>query len=153
MGQVARAARDAGGKVTGIIPGFLSQREREISGIDELIVVDNMHERKMLMFERADAFVALPGGIGTLEELVEQLTWSQLGQHRKPVVLANIAGFWSPFLDLLSHMRDETFIRDGLEVQFEVSDTAEDILPALKRAHSKLSRQPAIGDGSLSEKF
>ena len=134
MGSVARAARDAGGPVTGIIPTFLTEREIMMSDIDELVVVDNMHERKMLMFERSDAFVALPGGIGTLEELVEQLTWAQLGRHRKPVILANIDGFWSPFLSLLAHMREETFIRDGLDVRFIVVDQVEDIIPTLERA-------------------
>ena len=124
MGIIARTARDNGGSVTGIIPSFLSDREGMIPDIEELIIVNDMHERKMMMFERADAFVALPGGVGTLEELVEQMTWSQLGQHRKPVILANIEGFWSPCLDLLSHMREETFIRDGLEVKFEVVDEA-----------------------------
>ena len=81
MGEVARAALGGGGKVTGIIPDFLGSRELMLKDVDELIVVENMHQRKQLMFDRADAFVALPGGIGTLEELVEQLTWSQLGRH------------------------------------------------------------------------
>ncbi len=83
------------------------------------------------MFERSDAFVALPGGVGTLEELVEQLTWSQLGQHAKPIVVANIAGFWTPFLNLLGHMREEAFIRNGLEVSFAVVDDASKIIPAV----------------------
>src|SRR6056297_150145 len=116
MGETARATLANGGRVTGIIPSFLSEKERMLRDVDELIVVDDMHQRKMLMFDRADAFVALPGGIGTLEELVEQLTWSQLGQHGKPIVIANIAQFWSPFLALLEHMRSEQFIRAGLEV-------------------------------------
>jgi len=83
------------------------------------------------MFERSDAFVALPGGIGTLEELVEQLTWSQLGQHRKPIIVANIGGFWDPFLELLQHMRAQQFIRDGLEVSFTVVTNADAIVPAI----------------------
>ena len=151
MGAVARAARDSGGLVTGIIPDFLSQREQQISEIDELIVVKNMHDRKMLMFQRADAFVALPGGIGTLEELVEQLTWAQLGQHNKPVVLANIEGFWSPFLSLLEHMREETFIRDGLDVNFSVADDIEHILPIISQ---KISERPEpVRDTTVIEKF
>src|SRR6185437_14567429 len=101
MGEVARSALGAGGKVTGIIPDFLGSRELMLKDVDELIVVENMHVRKQLMFDRADAFVALPGGVGTLEELVEQLTWSQLGRHSKPIVIANIGGFWDPFLKLL----------------------------------------------------
>ncbi len=132
MGQVARATMANGGHVTGIIPNFLLEQERPLTGTQELRVVANMHERKMAMFERSDAFVALPGGIGTLEELVEQLTWSQLGQHSKPVILANIAGFWDPFLSLLAHMREQAFIRDGLGVKFAVVDGAEKIVPTIE---------------------
>jgi uncharacterized protein (TIGR00730 family) len=131
MGEVARAALGAGGKVTGIIPEFLGSREHMLKDVDELIVVENIHIRKQLMFDRADAFVALPGGIGTLEELVEQLTWSQLGRHEKPIVVANIDGFWNPFLNLLDHMKAQTFIRPGLDVRFAVVDKAEDVLPAI----------------------
>ena len=93
MGAVARAVLKHGGKATGIIPEFLFRREQPEAQNEELIVTRDMHERKQKMFERADAFVALPGGIGTLEELVEQLTWVQIGQHRKPLLLVNINGF------------------------------------------------------------
>jgi hypothetical protein len=134
MGEVARATLNAGGRVTGIIPSFLSEREQMLRDVDELVITDDMHERKKLMFQRADAFVALPGGIGTLEELVEQLTWSQLGQHRKPIVIANIASFWSPFLNLLEHMREEAFIRKGLEVTYVVVESASRIVPAALEA-------------------
>jgi hypothetical protein len=134
MGEVARSVLAGGGRVTGIIPQFLSAREQMLRDAQELIVVDDMHQRKRLMFERSDAFVALPGGIGTLEELVEQLTWAQLGQHQKPIVLADIDGFWQPFLHLLGHMRDEAFIRAGLEVRFVTVSSAEDILPAVMAA-------------------
>ncbi|MGI9478026.1 MAG: TIGR00730 family Rossman fold protein [Hyphomicrobiaceae bacterium] len=151
MGETARATLANGGRVTGIIPMFLSEKEKMLKDVDELIVVDDMHERKMLMFKRADAFVALPGGIGTLEELVEQLTWSQLGQHGKPVVIANIADFWSPFLSLLEHMREQKFIRDGLEVSFEVVDRAEDIVPAVQRLAE--STTPVPDAISVAEKF
>ena len=137
MGAVAKAALTQGGHVTGIMPHFLSEREQQLSGISELIVVDNMHQRKMIMFERSDAFVALPGGIGTLEELVEQATWLQLGRHRKPIVLANIEGFWDPLLSLLNQMREETFIRDGMEVDILVVNRAEDILPSLRSIGSQ----------------
>ena len=130
MGEVARATLDAGARATGIIPAFLSEREQMLRDVDELIVTEDMHQRKMLMFQKSDAFVALPGGIGTLEELVEQLTWSQLGQHHKPIIVANIDGFWSPFLRLLEHMRTDAFIRAELEVGFTVVDRAEDIVPA-----------------------
>ena len=139
MGTVARAVLEAGGTVTGIIPGFLQSRERPMTELTELVVTKDMHARKMLMFERADAFVALAGGIGTLEELVEQMTWSQLGQHEKPVLLANIAGFWDPLIVLLDAMRREKFIRADLEVPLLVAKCAEDIVPMLQRA---VSRRP-----------
>src|SRR5579871_2878695 len=109
MGAVAISALDHGGVVTGIIPEFLTRRENALKRAQEFIVTPDMHERKRLMFERSDAFVALPGGVGTLEELVEQLTWQQLGRHSKPVLLANIDGFWEPLLALLTHMRATQF--------------------------------------------
>ena len=136
MGEVARATMQAGGRVTGIIPAFLSGREKMLHEADELIVTRDMHERKRLMFERSDAFVALPGGIGTLEELVEQLTWSQLGQHRKPIIVANISDFWAPFLNLLAHMKADAFIRNGIDVSFAVVDQAEKIVPAVQSGWS-----------------
>ena len=134
MGTLARAVLDAGGAVTGIIPGFLQNRERPMHELTELVVTDDMHARKMLMFQRADAFVALAGGVGTLEELVEQMTWAQLGRHQKPVLLANIAGFWDPLVRLLEAMRRENFIRSDLEVALLVAKQAEDIVPMLQRA-------------------
>lgn len=129
MGEVARATLDAGGHVTGIIPEFLKKRELALEGMTELTVTGSMHERKQLMFENADAFVALPGGIGTLEELVEQMTWSQLGQHSKPLVLLNINDFWRPLLSLFDRMRDEHFIRSGLQISLAVVTSAEEIIP------------------------
>jgi uncharacterized protein (TIGR00730 family) len=134
MGEVARATLDHGGRVTGIIPAFLSEREQMLRAVDELIVTEDMHERKRLMFERSDAFVALPGGIGTLEELVEQLTWSQLGRHRKPIVVANVEGFWTPFLNLLAHMKSDAFIRSGLDISFTVVDDAAQVVPTVVKA-------------------
>jgi uncharacterized protein (TIGR00730 family) len=134
MGAVATAALDHGGSVTGIIPEFLNTRERMLTRVQELIVTPDMHERKRLMFERSDAFVALPGGVGTLEEFVEQLTWQQLGRHTKPVLLANIDGFWEPLLALLTHMHATQFIRPGLSVEVLKADRVEDILPRLRAA-------------------
>ena len=133
MGAVANAALEAGGHVTGVIPAFLEEREVMMQSVSELVVTKDMHERKRTMFERADGFVALPGGIGTLEEVVEMLTWGQLGQHCKPVVLADISGFWRPLVDLLAQMRDEGFIRSGFEVDYRVATSVGDILPALRR--------------------
>ncbi|MEE8634355.1 MAG: TIGR00730 family Rossman fold protein [Methyloceanibacter sp.] len=133
MGTVARSVLEHGGHVTGIIPDFLCEREHMLSEAQELIVVDDMHQRKQLMFSKSDAFVALPGGLGTLEEFVEQLTWTQLGRHMKPIVLANIDGFWNPLLELFDRMLDETFIRSGLELKMTAADRVEDILPAIER--------------------
>lgn len=136
MGAIATSTLDHGGIVTGIIPDFLTAREHALSRVQEMIVTRDMHERKRLMFERSDAFVALPGGVGTLEELVEQLTWQQLGRHSKPIMLANIDGFWEPLLDLLAHMRSTAFIRPTLAVNVLQADRVEDILPKLRIAAS-----------------
>lgn len=145
MGEVARSTLEAGGRVTGIIPEFLSEKEQMLKDADELIVTKDMHERKQLMFLKSDAFVALPGGIGTLEELVEQLTWSQLGRHEKPIIVADIGGFWSPFLALLSHMKEDAFIRSGLDVHFTVVGDAANIVPAaLAAVQSKGSIDPGL---------
>src|SRR4029077_14309489 len=116
MGAVASSVLDHGGKVTGIIPDFLKLKENALKRVQEMIVTPDMHERKRQMFERSDAFVALPGGVGTLAELVENLTWQQLGRHSKPVLLANIDNVWEPLLALLSHMRATEFIRASLNI-------------------------------------
>jgi len=139
MGSVATSVLDHGGTVTGIIPEFLRKRENALTRVQEMIVTPDMHERKRLMFERSDAFVALPGGVGTLEELVEQLTWKQLGRHAKPVLLANFDNFWEPLFSLLSHMRQTEFIRAGLSVDILKADRVEDILPKLKSAVAQIA--------------
>ena len=138
MGAVATSVLDHGGTVTGIIPDFLTTRENALKRVQEMIVTPDMHERKRLMFERSDAFVALPGGVGTLEELVEQLTWQQLGRHSKPVLLANIDGFWEPLLVLLAHMRATEFIRPSLAVDILKAERVEDILPRLRAAAARV---------------
>jgi uncharacterized protein (TIGR00730 family) len=132
MGALAGSVLAHGGNVTGIIPEFLVNKEHMLGGAQEIIVTRDMHERKRVMFERADAFVALPGGIGTLEELVEQLTWAQLGRHRKPILLANIAGFWEPLCELLDHMNALGFIHSTGRLNYLIADTVEEILPALR---------------------
>jgi uncharacterized protein (TIGR00730 family) len=137
MGAVATSVLDHGGLVTGIIPDFLTGRENALKRVQEMIVTPDMHERKRLMFERSDAFVALPGGVGTLEELVEQLTWQQLGRHSKPILLANIDGFWEPLLTLLAHMRATEFIRPSLAVNILKAERVEDILPRLRAAAAR----------------
>ena len=134
MGALAHAVVDHGGAVTGIIPEFLVRKEHAFRGAQELIVTPDMHERKRTMFEMADAFVALPGGVGTLEELVEQLTWMQLGRHRKPVLAVNIKGFWEPLCALLDHMRTLQFIPRERSFELLVADKVADVLPMLQRA-------------------
>ena len=137
MGALATSVLDHGGTVTGIIPDFLTSRENALTRVQELVVTPDMHERKRLMFERSDAFVALPGGVGTLEELVEQLTWKQLGRHTKPILLANVDGFWEPLLALLAHMRATQFIRPSLAVDVLKAERVEDILPRLRAAAAR----------------
>jgi uncharacterized protein (TIGR00730 family) len=139
MGTLAHAVLDHGGQVTGVIPEFLTKRERPRRLPQELIVTADMHERKRTMFDRADGFVALPGGLGTLEEVVEQLTWAQLGQHKKPILIANIAGYWDPLLSLIDHMRAVEFVASALSVDFLVADRVEDILPKIRDAVRKVA--------------
>ena len=134
MGELAGAVAAHGGEVTGIIPEFLMAREHALQTTQGLIVTRDMHERKRKMFEMADAFVALPGGVGTLEEIVEQMTWAQLGRHKKPILLANIEGFWQPLCALLDHMKTLEFIRGDLSFDLLVADKVEDILPMLQEA-------------------
>lgn len=134
MGIVARTVLEHGGHVTGVMPHFLRGRERMLVDVHELVVVDNMHERKHLMFEKSDAFVALPGGLGTLEEFVEQLTWTQLGRHQKPIVLVNIHGFWNPLLEMFDNMLSHGFIRTGFELKMTVAESADDVLRVIRDA-------------------
>ena len=148
MGAIAKSVLDHGGKVTGIIPEFLVAREHAMRGADNLIVTRDMHERKRKMFEMADAFVAMPGGIGTLEEVIEQMTWVQLGRHRKPILLANIKRFWEPLCALIDHMKNLEFIRADLNFDLLAADAVEDILPKLQKAAASVPREetemPAI---------
>src|ERR1700677_3122232 len=137
MGAVAHGTLSAGGEVGAIIPSFLINRETTkaaLTKFNDVRITETMHERKRKMFERSDAFVALPGGIGTLEEVVEQLTRAQLGRHKKPILFANINGYWNPLLTLIAHMRDLEFMPGALRVNFLVADRVEDILPMLREA-------------------
>src|SRR5262244_3014340 len=141
MGAIAKSVVDHGGTVTGVIPEFLVAREHALRGADNLIVTRDMHERKRKMFEMADAFVAMPGGIGTLEEVVEQITWVQLGRHRKPILLANIKNFWEPLCALINHMKTLEFIRADLNFDLLVADRIDDILPLLQKAAAMVSEE------------
>jgi uncharacterized protein (TIGR00730 family) len=147
MGALADSVLTHGGNVTGVIPDFLVNKEHMLASAQEIVVARDMHERKRVMFERADAFVALPGGIGTLEELVEQLTWAQLGRHRKPILLANIAGFWDPLRELIDHMGALGFLHYAHRFNYLIADKVEDILPALREAARAV--EPATGDADV----
>src|ERR1700723_187657 len=141
MGAVAHGTLGAGGEVGAIIPSFLINRETTeaaLSTFSDVTITETMHERKHKMFERSDAFVALPGGIGTVEEIVEVMTWGQLGQHRKPVVLANITGFWDPMLGMFDHLRRTGFIHSGHLMQPIVVDRGEGIIPAIVAAAEEI---------------
>ncbi len=153
MWELARAVLQNGGNVTGIIPDFLTEREHTLLDAQNIIVTKDMHDRKRLMFERSDAFVALPGGIGTLEELVEQLTWAQLGQHQKPILAANIENFWEPLCGLLDHMEALDFIRPGLTVQLLVVDRVADILPRLRSALQPVTEPEKTMKGVAAERM
>jgi uncharacterized protein (TIGR00730 family) len=139
MGALAESVLTHGGAVTGVIPDFLVNREHMLLSVQERIITPDMHARKREMFERADAFVGLPGGVGTLEELVEQLTWAQLGRHKKPILILNIERFWDPLCALIEEMRRLEFIRAGMTVDLLVAETVEDILPQLFAAARAVS--------------
>jgi len=131
MGACARAAHEAGGDVLGIIPQFLTSRERALDVV-ETIVVRSMHERKQIMFERSDGFVVLPGGIGTLEEIIELLSWRRLDLHRKPVVFYSPDGFWEPLFQLLQHTVDARLTPRDFMDSWAVATRVDDILPLIQ---------------------
>jgi uncharacterized protein (TIGR00730 family) len=140
MGAIASSMIEHGGTATGIIPEFLTAKEQPRRLAQEQIITRDMHERKRTMFDRADAFVALPGGLGTLEELVEQMTWAQLGRHKKPILIANINRFWDPLLTLIDHMRRLGLVPSPARgVELLVADRVEDILPKLREAARSVS--------------
>jgi len=134
MASVANAAIQAGGNVIGIIPQFL--RVLEVGGVDgaKEIVVDGMHERKAKMFELSDAFVVMPGGIGTLDESIEIITWKQLQQHNKPIVFVNINGYWDPFLALIAQVINTGFGHDKIKGLYQVVDSVDQVFDAINNA-------------------
>lgn len=141
MGATARAARDAGGDVLGVIPDFLRGRERPVENV-ETIVVTTMHERKMMMFERSDAFIVLPGGIGTLEEIIELLSWRRLGLHTKPVVFYNPRGFWNPLFHLFEHIIGERLMPPEFNDSWRAVSRIEEILPAVFEMARRSQEKP-----------
>lgn len=153
MGAIAYSVLDHGGEVIGIIPEFLMSREKALRGTHQLIITDDMHERKRKMFEMADAFVTLPGGIGTLEEVVEQMTWAQLGRHKKPILLADIKGFWEPLSALLDHMKALEFIRGDFNFDLLVANKVDDILPMLEKAAAKVPEEAKKMPTAIAERL
>jgi len=152
MGAVASSVLEHGGHVTGIIPDFLVKKE-VMMPLKDLIITPDMHERKRLMFEHSDAFVAMPGGVGTLEELVEQLTWKQLGRHQKPILLADIDGFWEPLFALLAHMRETEFIRPGFSIDLLKAERVEDILPRLQAAAARVTKEATQMEPEIAKRL
>jgi uncharacterized protein (TIGR00730 family) len=147
MGAAARAAHGAGGKVLGIIPEFLSTREVVYDAV-ETVVVRNMHERKRIMFEQSDAFAVFPGGIGTLEEVVELLSWRRLDLHAKPIVFLNVNRFWDPFFALVEHTIDQGLTPAWVPGSWGTANTVDEILPLVRRMASVGSGD----DGEVAEK-
>jgi uncharacterized protein (TIGR00730 family) len=147
MGQVADAALSAGGKVIGIIPERLMNKEAGHMGLTELHVVPDMHVRKSMMIDKADAFITLPGGVGTLEELFEVWTWLQLGYHRKPVGLLNVNGYYDPLLAMMNHTVDQGFMREENNSQL-LADTSLDGLLAQMQGFT-----PMDSDAWLNKKY
>jgi uncharacterized protein (TIGR00730 family) len=136
MGAVSRAILDNGGQSIGIIPEHLTQIESPNSDLTELHVVDSMHTRKQMMFNRSDAFCVLPGGFGTMDETFEVLTWVQIGLHGKPFVLLNTLNYWQPWLDLVQHIVDKGFAQHNVLDSFALVDHPEDVIPTI---NAKLS--------------
>ena len=145
MGVLAGAAQAAGGKVIGVIPEHLLGVEVPPGSISELIVVDSMHTRKRRMFDLSDAFCVLPGGLGTLDEAFEILTWKQLRLHNKPVVIANIGGFWRPWLGLLEALVSGGFAEEGALRLFSMVETIDQVVPSARRDLAP----PAVGESRL----
>jgi uncharacterized protein (TIGR00730 family) len=145
MGGVAEGALAAGGEAIGVIPQELVERELAHEGLTELHVVGSLHERKALMAELSDAFVALPGGFGTLDELMEQLTWSQLGLHDKPVGLLDVDEYWLPLIALARHATEEGFVREVDLAAIAVAGDAEALLDRLERITREARPRPKWG--------
>ncbi|HOO51295.1 MAG TPA: TIGR00730 family Rossman fold protein [Alphaproteobacteria bacterium] len=144
MGKVANSCMAAGGSVIGIIPDSILKLEARHDDVTELHVVPNMHVRKAMMAEKSDAFIVMPGGLGTLDETFEILTWRYLGIHNKPVIIANIEGYWTPMIDLINHMASKNFVKQEHLQTFTVANSIEEIMDIL--AQSKRTDDPVLSD-------
>ena len=150
MGAIAEAALAGGGEVIGVIPRSLLEREVAHLGLSELLVVETMHERKHLLYDMADAVVAMPGGMGTLDELFEALTWNQLDIHFKPAGLLNVGGYWDPLVALLDQMVEQRFVRDAHRRLLRQATSGEELLEKLERAHAD-ERPPWVKPQTVHE--
>lgn len=149
MGITADAVLENGGEVTGIIPEFLHELEIAKLDLTELIRVENMHIRKQLMAERSDAFVVLPGGYGTLEELFEVLTWRQLKLHNKPIVILNTEGFWDPLVSMIDHLIERGFARPENRALISVVNEVDQVLDVIREG----VENAAASEGDLKTKW
>lgn len=134
MGIIADSVMNSGGEVVGIIPSHISDREIQHKGLTELHIVESMHVRKQMMVDYSDAFLVLPGGVGTLDETCEIVTWRQLGIHDKPIIVANLKGYWTPFLSMIDHIVNEGFMREDDKKTMVVVDGINDVMEALENA-------------------
>ena len=134
MGQLADSTLEAGGKITGVIPRFMCEVEWNHTDLTELLLVDTMHERKEKMAMLADAIIALPGGCGTLEELLEVITWKRLGIFTKPIVIVNIEGYFDALITMLNRAVDEHFMREEHRQMWKVVETPEEVLAAIQNS-------------------
>ncbi|MBE7218284.1 MAG: TIGR00730 family Rossman fold protein [Caulobacteraceae bacterium] len=143
MGAAAKAAHAAGGKVLGVMPDFLRRREVIYDEV-ETVVVSNMHDRKRIMFEQSDAFAIFPGGVGTLEEVIELMSWRRLDLHRKPIVFLDMKGFWKPFFQMIDFTVDQKFTPPWLPDTWSAVEAVEGVLPAVKRMMAEAERGPGF---------
>ena len=143
MGEVALSVSNAGGKILGIIPGFLKHLEPPLNVVSEIVVTDTMNERKLRMFGAADGFAVLPGGLGTLDEFAEVLTGAQLRQHAKPIVLVNIKNYFDPLIRLIDHFVANGFAGARAKDLFQVAPSVEDAMKIFSDHQAKLAKQPA----------
>ena len=128
MGHLAKSVIKNGGNVTGVVPEFLLNEVKSDIGLTELIIADDMHDRKMKMYSLSDSFLTLPGGIGTLDEMTEVLTWSQLKIHNKSLIIANFENYWLPYLNLLNHLNDNKFLDNLLKLNFQIANNTEEVV-------------------------
>ena len=147
MGILARAVLREGGEATGVIPRFLMELELRHPDLSELVVVDDLHTRKRIMYERSDAFVILPGGLGTLDEAMEIITWRQLSRHDKPVVALNVAGYWESLSAVVDNAIRHGFADPGAAGLFSVVETVEDLFSTIGAGANGTRPRPALGTG------